>query len=419
MTEEDPNSSRRWVVLLGLALTYAATNGILVHTLPLIYPHLMDTFGWTPTQVTLPATVFYAVAAITSPPAGYLLDRYSARWVIAIGLVGIGAALIGYSMINGLGQLVIVYVVFAFALSMSGLVSNMVILSRWFTALRGRATGLLLMSSSVGGSIFPLIVGVFLATIGWRAGMQVLALIVLVVALLPIIFLVRDRPDGNSSKLHVTASSVVSRDGPTLLQALTETRFYLLALATAAVWFSIIAMIQHQSIYLAGEGGVARSQLPIVFSVFFLCSVFGKLIFGWLSDHFDKTLMMLASIATLVVGLLLLRNVQVAGNVSLYGYAVIAGIGFSGAFTMIQLMFANFYAGSSFGKILAILMMVDTLAGAAGTRVIAMVRDSSDSYLAGIDLMMGLLMLAFVCVLILKPERSRTALAGVTTGDKR
>ncbi|MGI9232162.1 MAG: MFS transporter [Woeseiaceae bacterium] len=417
MTNTNPNAARRWVVLLGLALTYAATNGILVHTLPLIYPHLMETFNWTPTQVTLPATVFYAVAAVTSPPAGYLLDRYSSRLVIAVGLVGIVAALFGYSMINELGQLVVVYIVFAFALSMCGLVSNMLILSRWFTELRGRATGLLLMSSSIGGSIFPLIVGFFLATIGWRGGMQVLALIVVVVALLPIIFLVRDRPERIPLESGLKTSKAPGRNGPTLRRALSERRFYLLALATAAVWFSIIAMVQHQSIYLSGEGGVAKSQLPLVFSAFFLCSVLGKLIFGWLSDHFDKTLMMLVSIATLVVGLLLLRNVQIAGNASLFGYAIVAGIGFSGAFTMIQLMFADFYAGASFGRILAILMMVDTLSGALGTRVVAVLRDSTGSYIAGIDLMIGLLVLAFGCVLILKPEQPEKSIVELPTGD--
>lgn len=84
---------------------------------------------------------------------------------------------------------------------------------------------------------------------------------------------------------------------------------------------------------------------------------------------------------------------------------------------MIQRMFANFHAVALFGKILAILMIVDTLAGAFGTCAISILRDSAGSNLAGIDLMTGLLLLAFVCVLILKPARSGSTLADMPTGD--
>ena len=81
--------SRRWLVLLGLAMTYAVTNGVLIHTLPLLYPYLIESFGWTRTQVTQPATAFLIIAAVTSPPAGAVLDRYSARTVIAVGLIAL------------------------------------------------------------------------------------------------------------------------------------------------------------------------------------------------------------------------------------------------------------------------------------------------------------------------------------------
>ncbi len=70
---------RGWWVLAGLFFVYAASNGILMHTLPLTYPALMDEFGWTAAQVTTPATILFVIAAITSPPTGFLLDRFSAR----------------------------------------------------------------------------------------------------------------------------------------------------------------------------------------------------------------------------------------------------------------------------------------------------------------------------------------------------
>ena len=250
-------------------LIYAATNGILMHTLPLLYPELIDEFGWDQAQVTLPATVFFVVAALTSPPAGALLDRYSARKIILVGVCGIAAGLIAYSRIGTLGQLIAVYVLLAVSLSLSGLVSNMLIVTRWFTRLRGRATGILLMASSLGGAVFPLLLGAIMEDLGWRGALSVFAIVAGALTIPPLLFLVRDRPedlglhaDGDESPANTAQPE--TPEGPTLSAAIRQPRFYALALATGAVWFSIISLVQHQSIYLAQDIEVDRSVLPYV-----------------------------------------------------------------------------------------------------------------------------------------------------------
>ena len=389
----------RWFVLLGLSLCYAVTNGILVHTLPLIYPQLIDTFGWSQSQVTLPATIFLIVNALTSIPAGMMLDNRSAKTIIAAGLVAIIIGLAAYSQVQQLWQLVAVYALMAAGLSACGLVSNMLIVSRWFNKLRGRATGILLMSSSAGGVLFPLVLGSLLEGGNWRSAMQVLAGIGVACALIPVLLLVKNRPKHVQAQAKkIDTPEVAENSGPTVAEALRQPQFYMIALATGAVWFTLIGVQQHQSIYLAKDSGIAFERVPQLFSAFFAFAVVGKLLFGWLSDHFDKIAMMIASIATLALAMVTLRYVNAAGDLTLFGYAVLGGIGFGGAFTMIQLMFANFYAGSSFGKILAILMLVDTLSGALGTRVIGLIREAQGSYVPAIDLSIGLLVLAALSI---------------------
>ncbi|MEC9375637.1 MAG: MFS transporter, partial [Pseudomonadota bacterium] len=167
---------RRWLVLLGLSLTYAVTNGILVHTLPLLYPQLIDSFGWSQSEVTLPATIFLIANALTSIPAGMMLDKFSPIKIIGVGLLAIIGGLFAFSQVQTLWQLVAVYALMAAGLSACGLVSNMLVLSRWFVHLRGRATGILLMSSSAGGTVFPLILGSLIEGGNWRLGMQVMSI---------------------------------------------------------------------------------------------------------------------------------------------------------------------------------------------------------------------------------------------------
>ena len=102
----------------------------------------------------MPASVFSVIGAVTSPPAGGLLDRYSSRAIIGIGSTLLALGLMAYSATNSLWQLVAVYALLGLALSLCVLVSNMVMLTGWFDSGRGRATGILLMASSLGGARF-------------------------------------------------------------------------------------------------------------------------------------------------------------------------------------------------------------------------------------------------------------------------
>ena len=133
---------RRWFVLTGLMMIYATSSGIIVHTLPLLYPSLIDEFGWSRAQMTLPATVFFIFGAITSPPAGVLFDRFSVRRIMLVGVIGLIISLMCLPLISALWQLVTVYLVFGLSLSLCGLTASMVILTKWFHEKRGRATGL-------------------------------------------------------------------------------------------------------------------------------------------------------------------------------------------------------------------------------------------------------------------------------------
>lgn len=414
-------SFRGWWVLSGLFLVYAASNGILVHSLPLLYPELIDTFGWTEAQVTLPATILLVVSAITSPPVGYLLDKYSARLLLGLGAAGATAGLTLHAGITELWHMVVAYVVIALALSLSGVVANMFVLSRWFRKLHGRAAGILLMASSLGGVLFPLVVGFCLQQGGWRIALFVLAALAAGLMLPAVLFLVRDRPEqdgfGHDGVALHEIDDGSSRDnrpaGISLAQALRNRTFYLLAIGTATVWFCILALLQHQSIHLGRDLGVPSARLSVIFSVFFLSSMGGKLLFGWLGDRFRKERVMISSIVLLGIGLILLRSANADNSTSLYLYAVIAGMGFSGAFTAIQVLLAHVFAGPSFGKILALLVLIDTLSGALGTRVVATMRGASGSYLPAIDMMIGLCLGACACILLINWNRPAQTLERV------
>ncbi len=397
-----------WWVLLGLFLIYTANNGILIYTLPLFYPELIDEFGWNAEQVTRPAALFLVVAALAVPFAGILFDRYSTRIVMLLGILALVGGLWFYPSITSLGQLTAIYVVFALGLAGCGLVPNMLILTRWFRRHRGLAAGLLLMGSTIGGAVFPLLARETLVTQGWREAVFMIAVLGSVMMISAILLLVRNRPeemglaaDGVELSSESDSVDTTAAAGPTLKQAVRTPVFYVLAFVTAALWFATFGMLQHQSIFIGKDLGVDSARLPLIFSMFFWFAIMGKLLFSWLSDRVDKLRVMLVAVLSLVVGLLLLRTVSADNFVGLYAYAVVFGVGFGASFSMIQLVLAEYFSGASYGKILALLTTVDSLAGSAGVSYMGQVRVAQGSYLPAFDLLIILCAVSAVLVVTL------------------
>lgn len=417
-----------WWVLFGLFLVYAASSGIMIFTLPIFYPALISEFGWNEAEVTRPATVFFIAAAVLHPLGGALLDRYSPRLLMLLGYGTIALALGFFPFINSLGHLITIYAVFGLGFGLAGLVANMLVLTRWFVRYRGVAVGVLLMGASFGGAVFPLIVRQTLLESGWRDAVTLLAILGGVLMILPLIVVVRNRPqdlglnpDGVAQVVEpsgATTSALQAVSGPTLLEALKSPIFYLLAFATAVLWFCIVGVLQHQAIYLRQDLGVDKAMIPLVFSVFFWAGILGKAGFGYLSDRLIKLHVMLFSIINLAIGLTVLRTINADSTVMIYVYAVIYGLGAGGTFAMIQLVIAEYFAGQAYGKILGIFTFVDALAGALGTQVTGLLRVASGSYFPALNLMIMICAIAAVCVIIVNQLTKRTRLLATELTEK-
>ena len=108
---------------------------------------------------------------------------------------------------------------------------------------------------------------------------------------------------------------------------------------------------------------------------------------------------MATAILMLAISLVALSQMTPGATALLYGYAMLAGLGFSGAFTCIQILIAAHYSGPLYGRILATIVLIDTLCGALGTQTIAGIRESQGDYTAAFIGMALLATLSAVMVL--------------------
>jgi len=397
-----------WYILLAIFIIYMLSS-IGVSTLPLINAQLKAVHGWTHEQVAGPPSLLYFFISFVALLLGVILDKIAPKAIMMTGALCMIVCLGAYYFITKLWQLYAVYALYSVALTCTGIMPGMVLLNRWFSEYRGIAVGIFLMGSSLGGAIFPKWTAWLIEQYDWQ--MAVLGLLIAcIVLIVPPLFWIKNSPQQlgliPDGKIGITKKATLSHtaDIVSFVQAISEPLFYLLVFVTATMWFCITALIQHLAYYMK-DLQVELSVSGTILSIFFVCSIFGKVIFGFLSDRFARKHIMLLASACMALGSFTWQLAATMGIEMLYVAAVVYGIGYSGTFTMIQLLLAEYYEGPVYGKLLGFFTMADTMAGSLGIYWLGYLRTASGSYVSGMKTMVILCVVSVVCVLLMRKPR--------------
>jgi MFS family permease len=408
-----------WYVAGFSILIYFFTNGLSVFVPQNLAPRLMESFGASAAQIGRTSLVTFAVTACLAPFAGALVDRLGVLRVMRGGLVVLGIAFCAYPFVRTLGQLYVLHAFLGVGLASAGLLVNVVLLSRWFVARRGLVVGALASGSSLAGAALPLAISPWVTdpALGWRYGYGALAAAFWLLAALPAFLVLREdpaavgqHPDGQAAR-PAGAGAGGPGEGATLGEALRSPTLWCLALGSACLWFSIQAVTSQVTIFLEREAGYAPAEATRLFSLIFGLSFFGKFLYGALSDWFPKRHVMLAASLTLLAGCLLLLDPGAGGlalatdPARLTAFAVVFGLGFGGSFTMIQLTVVESFGQRELGRILGVVIFVDSLAGGIGPAVAGQLATSTGTYLAPFALVAGVALFACINVLFIRPLR--------------
>lgn len=387
---------RGWWVLLGLSLVYIGSNGYGIYTIPLFYPSISEELSLSKGLITQAPSNMYLVLALFSPFCGWLLDRFAPRLILGIAAFLMALLFAFFPYIASFEQLKIYYVFFGIALSLGGVIPSVYLISRWFEKRRGLALGLFLNASSLGATLISKPTGHLLESEGWSVAATYVGLPIVLLILLAQLLL-KNRP--SSSELEGELVPKLSSSSEVKLKdVLRQNTFYTLLMATAVLWFCINAILFNKDLFLS-DLSLKPSETASFATLFFFCSIVGKLIFGYISDKIQKKAAMLGSVVVLGLGVFFLKLcLQHSSLLPLA--AIILGMGYSGAFTMIQLLIAEHYAGKSYGLILGVFTMVDTLAGSIGIRAVGQLRAQTGSYNDAFLLMIILCITAILLILV-------------------
>src|SRR3989449_10737945 len=141
-------------------LALFAIVGLALYGLPFFYDFMVRDFGWSRAQVTSGNAISkLLVGPLFGFAAGWLVDRVGPRRLMVVGILLAGTALIGLGMIATLAGFYAFYVCNALGNLCGGPLPNQVLLSRWFTAARGRAMGFAYLGIGLGGALGPFLGG--------------------------------------------------------------------------------------------------------------------------------------------------------------------------------------------------------------------------------------------------------------------
>ena len=411
-TIKNPNNYR-WIILAVCFFTITFTNGLTLGGLVVFDRELLNYLSEVTggeilrQELKLKDAITLWSTAVFAFIAGIIIDRVGVRSLMVSGMFLLSATFYFYAKSDSLADMYIIHIFQGIVLSVSGMVINVVLISKWFNDNRGLAIGVLLAGTSVGNGIFPQI-NTYLLTISdgdWRQVMMWLALIPLAYA--PILFaLIKEKPEDvetkedNEAKNDFKASSI--EGGFTLQQTLMSSNFWFLSVMAFCTFYSILAMIGHVFLMLDGEGYSPQISATGV-SIIFIGGFIGKIISGKLAEMIGRKIVLVGGVAMMLAGsLLIVSSIFYKNPLLIWIGLTLYGTGWGGLYTLIQLLVADLFGLIAIGKIMGVINIIDTIGGGLGPIITAVIYDSTQNYLMPFLVISALLVIALISSSMLK-----------------
>ena len=411
-TIKNPNNYR-WIILAVCFFTITFTNGLTLGGLVVFDRELLNYLSEVTggeilrQELKLKDAITLWSTAVFAFIAGIIIDRVGVRSLMVSGMFLLSATFYFYAKSDSLADMYIIHIFQGIVLSVSGMVINVVLISKWFNDNRGLAIGVLLAGTSVGNGIFPQI-NTYLLTISdgdWRQVMMWLALIPLAYA--PILFaLIKEKPEDvetkedNEAKNDFKASSI--EGGFTLQETLMSSNFWFLSVMAFCTFYSILAMIGHVFLMLDGEGYSPQISATGV-SIIFIGGFIGKVISGKLAEMIGRKIVLVGGVAMMLAGsLLIVSSIFYKNPLLIWIGLTLYGTGWGGLYTLIQLLVADLFGLIAIGKIMGVINIIDTIGGGLGPIITAVIYDSTQNYLMPFLVISSLLVIALISSSMLK-----------------
>ena len=187
------NTFYGWYVVFGCSTVIFGVSGGQFSFGVFLHP-MTEEFGWSRGTLSLAFGITYMISGLLRPLAGYLADRYDAKWASLSGVIIMGFMLILLPTVNSLWQLYLVFCVMSTGITLGTGPILTKIVSQWFLTRRGLTLGITGGAGSLGAMVLVPATSIFLVLLDWREAYLFLGLLLLVVVFPVGAVLIKNRP---------------------------------------------------------------------------------------------------------------------------------------------------------------------------------------------------------------------------------
>jgi MFS family permease len=179
------------------------------------------------------------------------------------------------------------------------------------------------------------------------------------------------------------------------------------AVKTKRFWYLMIGFFFGSYVYQATllhgisamvDSGLSRSVAAYYFGILGLTGAGGKILFGYLSDRFEREKINFLAGGVTALGLICLMIIGRSEGPLPLLFALLFGLGYGAAAPLFPSVSADIFLGNSFGLIFAVMGIGGGIGGAMGSFSLGWVHDLTGTY--SIALFLSLISIALSCLFI-------------------
>jgi MFS family permease len=353
-----PSSGWRYAGWRNLAAGFVCSVllvGSTIYSFGLYVVPFNEAFGLTRAQANVGMMIFAIAIAVWSPFVGSLLDR-----VPAPGILCAGGALLGVGLCTIANTASLHWVCVAIAgplalgMACAGPLAASTVVARWFRRRRGRAMGLVAVSTAAGGFVMTQVGAYLILHYGWRQALNATGIgASLVVCCIALLF-IRSRPSeeelraggevGEMGDPELAAGSAAEWSTRQLLRA---PNFWFIAFGAGLLLASDQALLISKIPYLL-DIGIELQAASFLVACQSASSMAGKLGVGFAADRVDlrKLFALVAAAHLILLGALILKP----GYWTLLVVFSCVGIAVGGVHPILTMLIAAAFGSRSYGS---------------------------------------------------------------------
>jgi len=394
---------------VGLGLSYATFT---VFAFGIFIAPLQAEFGWTRTELSFALTMTNLAIVIAAPWLGFIMDRIGVRRALIPSLILMGFSVAAMSLLtSNIWYFYALFFLIPFlgAGTLPQSYSRVVI--AWFSNRRGLALGIALSGFGVGAALWPIVAQALIEAYGWRMAYIVFAVAVFAVSLPTAILVLREKPkdmglnpDGMSDQEYAQAehSSPVadSAIGLSSREAAKTGSFWLIALSFLLIGVAITSLLAHLVPILIDRGVAPRTAALCMTSLGFGL-VFGRIISGYLMDHFFAPYVTAFFLVILLLGVMVLASG--IANSLVFVTAISVGLATGSEISEVAYICSRYFGPKAFGQIYGIMFAAFQLGSAFGAPFMGAYFDAVGNYIGALWLIAGIVLLGTILIAMLGP----------------